>query len=64
MSKSVNDYGESIPSKLRGSVVVNVTLKNIMLYIIVVFYRTLVRDVFPPFKMSLLCLVIEVKSPL
>ena len=45
-------------------VVVNVTSENIMLYIIIVFYRTLIGDVFPQFGMSLLCLVIEVKPPL
>ena len=44
--------------------VVNVTSEDILLYIIIVFCYTLVGDVFPPFGMSLLCLVIEVKASL
>ena len=38
--------------------------EDIMLYIMIVYCCTPVGDVFPPFGMSLFCMVIEVKPPL
>ena len=60
MTICVDYYGERIPSLLKGSVVVFVTLEDIQIYIIIVYCCTPIEDVFPPFWMSLLCMVIEV----
>ena len=45
-------------------VVVIVTSKDILMYIIIVYFHTPKEDAFPPFGMSLLCMVIEVNPPL
>jgi len=42
---------------------VNVTSEDTLLYVIIVFCCTHVEYVFPLFRMSLLCMVIEVRSP-
>ena len=45
-SRSVDDCGEIIPSQLRGSVVVNVTSEDILLYIIIVFFIVPLSEMF------------------
>ena len=49
MTRYVDDCGERIPSQLRGSVVVIVTQKDIMMYITILYCCTPIGDVFPSF---------------
>ena len=49
MTKHAHDCGERIPSQLRGSVVVILTPKDILMYIIILYWCTPIKDVFPSF---------------